>query len=153
MNREVETHPIKAVGVTIIYILLSVVSVFVLVNLVINAEPELEFLFENTIMYAAAIGIPMSVLAGLTAYFGPGDVYRLIFGVARVITSIVYFVVVLGSVNLGWEDEAFNYDIAMTGLMFLIIVGFALRIAYYITEYWITKDKLDSEAKGPVQVY
>lgn len=153
MNREVETHPIKAVIVTAVYIFLSVALVYIVVTLVTGIDPELEFLFENTILYAAAIGIPMSVLAGLTAYFGPGDVYRLIFGIARVITSIVYFVFVLGSVNLGWEAETFNYDIVMTGLMFLIIVGFALRIVYFITEYWITKDKLDSEAKGPVEVY
>ncbi len=137
-----EKHPVKAVITGILYVVVFVVLVWLGITILLGMEPEMEFLFNNTLFYAVMLGIPMSALAALGAYFEPGEMYRLIFTVSCVIVSLFYFVFVLGSLDLGWHGDEFVYSISMGGILILIIILMVLKVGYNITEYALCRNKL-----------
>lgn len=136
-----ERHPVKAVIVGILYIFIFVVLVWLGVNILLGIEPEMEFLFNNTVYYATILGIPMAALAAISAYFEPGELYRLVFSLAGVVVSIFYFIFVLGSLDLGWHGDEFVYSISTGGILMLIIILMILKGSYRVTEYVLCRDK------------
>lgn len=152
-REEKSGHLIKAIIGTIVFLFLFVGLIAIGRYLVIETIPEFESVFQNTLLYAAAIGIPLSIVFGLTQYFNKGSTKRLGFGLLTVLLSIIYFVLVLTSINLGYEGEEFIYNLTMPGLIILIVVGSILKGVFYGLEYHTYRDKKEEKMEEDVQYY
>ncbi len=117
------------------------VSVSLGVYILLAYHPEMDFLFEGTVLYAILIGTPVAIFAGLSAYYEKGELHRLVFSIIRVALSIIYFIVLFASINLGWEGDEFIYSISLTGLVLLTIIALILNGIYHALEYIIHRPK------------
>ncbi len=138
-----DRHPVKAAIVGIIFVVIFVVLVWLGVNILLSMEPEMEFLFNDTIFYAALFGVPMAALAAMSAYFEPGELYRLVFSISGVPVSILYFIFLFGSLDLGWHGDEFIYSISMSGILMLIVIFLILKGGYNVTEYVLCRNNED----------
>ncbi|MFO8110456.1 MAG: hypothetical protein R6U17_08080 [Thermoplasmata archaeon] len=128
--------PFKGVFTLVIYLLLFVVLVWVAVHFVKTDVPELDFLFNNTQLYVIILGVPMALFAGLTSYFGRGEYQRMIAGAATALTMGLYIYFVLGSLDLGWQEDQMLYRITPFGLLILLLIAVALKGVYHVLEYF-----------------
>ncbi len=138
----------------IIYFLLAVVFVSLGIYVLLIYQPDMDFLFDKTMLHSIIIGTPLALFAGLTAYYEKGEVNRLIFSMIKVALSIIYFVALFASINLGWEGDEFIYNISLSGLLVLIIIALVLNAIYHILEYIIHRpkypEKVDEENSPPI---
>lgn len=139
-------HPLKAVLFTIFSLILFVGLIWFVVNMISTEIPEIEHVFQNTAIYAVILGIPLAITIGITNYFGKGDKNRLVFGLISSVIFILYFVVVLGSINLGFEGEDFTYTLTITGIIVLTVIACSIRGAFFALEFY-TYQK-DTKTKG-----
>lgn len=144
-DKEFTNHPIKATLLTIISLIVFVALIWFGVSMAITEVPEIEHVFQNTSLYAVLIGIPLAVTIGIANYFDKGDKKRLTFGLVSTALLIVYFVMVLGSINLGFEGEEYTYTLTITGIIILTIIGCAIRGGFYALEFHTYQKELKSE--------
>lgn len=143
-----ETHPIKAVVMAVVYIVAFGVLPYVLIWFATTNMGDIAFLFDNTGMMAIALSIPLAVLAGVASYFDKGELYRMIPGIILSVFTIIYFIVVLGTLNLGWEGDDYTYALAMPGIILLIVITLLVKAGYFPLEYYVfqkKKDRLEEE--------
>ncbi len=138
-------YPYWMIFVLIIYLLFSVVLVWIGVNQIETRAPELSFMFEGTIRYAVMFGVPMSVFAGLTSYFSKGDLQRLVFGLMTSALLVLYLYFVMNSLNLGWQGDELVYTITPSGILILFIIAAALKGIYHVLEFFVHKGKGEEE--------
>ncbi len=127
---------ILAVLIAAAYLVLTVGIVFLAITLIKAQAPVLDFLFNNTRIYVLAVGIPMSIFAGLTSYYGKGEKQRMIWGILTAVSMGSYIFFVLGSMDIGWQEDELVYSITPTGFMLLFAVVFTLKGLYHIAEYY-----------------
>ncbi|MFW6040869.1 MAG: hypothetical protein ACOC85_03435 [Thermoplasmatota archaeon] len=139
----VEGNYVKAVLFFFVYFLFLVIFVYFGIYYLLNNYPKMDFIFENTVFYAVIIGTPVAILAGLTAYFSKGDIYRLIFGLSRVGLTILYVFMIYKSLNIGWQEEDIFLQITIPTIIILLIIGFSLKGIYYFLEYKIYSKKYE----------
>ncbi len=136
-----ERHPVKAVMSGILHFVIFVALIWLGVSMLLEMEPEMAFLFNDTVYYAMILGTPLAIVAALGAYFHPGEPHRLIFGLSHTGVAAAYFFFLFGSLDLGWHGDEFVYSISMTGIFMLIILLMILKGGYNITEYVLLRDK------------
>ncbi len=141
-------RPLRAVLVLSAYLVISVIVIYIVISQLTALEPGFEDFFQNTITYALAFGIPMSIFAGLSAYFRPGETLRLILCLITTVIMALYVYFVTGSISLGWDADTFTYTITKGGLIILILVAVALKGVYHVIEYFIEKE--DEEEPEPI---
>lgn len=137
MDDQFERHPIKAVIVSAVYFIFLVLSVYLVVNTLLDRFPEMGYIFNNTLNYALMIGIPVAILAGLTAYFDKGEIYRMLFGEGRVALTIIYVIFMSRSLNIGIQEQGISFELTIPGIITLVIIGLVLRGIFYLVEYYV----------------
>lgn len=140
MKKDEDNHPVKAIIITILYLLIFV-GTAVGITFLTTSYSETGYFFKHTALFAAGIGLPLSLLAGLTAYYDKGTKKRMIFGFVSGALLLIYFVAVINSLNIGWEGEEYVYQITIPGILILIVITVLLRLIYYGLEYRIYNKK------------
>ncbi|MFO7791868.1 MAG: hypothetical protein R6W73_02660 [Candidatus Saliniplasma sp.] len=156
--KEIKNHPIRAAIFAILSLILFVALIWFGVSMATTMVPEIEHIFQNTAMYAVLIGIPLAITIGITNYFGKGDKRRLVFGLISTGVLIIYFVMILRSINLGFEGDEYSYTLTITGIIVLTVIACAIRGVFYVLEFHTYKKELESEQasekkQGDVQYY
>lgn len=146
-------HPLKAIAVTVIYLVISVVLVWLAVTVIKSGGSELDFLFNDTRIYIIATGIPMSALAGATSYFDKSEKQRMIAGIFAALSMAFYVFFVLRSLDLGWQEEEFVYRIMPSGFLILFMIAIALKGVNHIFEYYAYRKEKISPPETEEQVY
>ncbi len=144
-KEEFNKHPIKASIFMILSLIFFIGLVWFGVSMATTEVPDMEHVFQNTAMYAVMLGIPLVITIGLTNYFDKGDKKRLIFGLISTGVLIAYFVMVLGSINLGFEGEEFTYTLTITGIIVLTVMACAVRGIFYALEFYIYQKEINGK--------
>lgn len=152
MNRAEEKHPVKGMIITILYL-----SIFVgiagIVTFLTTSYAEASHFFDGTAIFAAGIGVPLSIFAGLTAYHDKGTKKRMIFGYISGALMLIYFIAVLSSLNIGWQGEEYVYQLTIPGVLVLIAITVLLRFIFYGLEYRIYNKRKKRVEKQGVTYY
>ncbi len=148
-----ERHPIRALVITVLYLVFAVGIVWFLITTIKADVPELDFLFNDTRMYVIATGIPMAVLAGTTSYFAKGEKPRMAAGVFAAVSMAFYIFFVLSSLDLGWQEDEIMYTITPSGLLILFMVAVALKGVYHVMEYFTYREEEIPPEQQEKQVY
>nr|AGF92950.1 membrane protein [uncultured organism] len=146
-----DRRPIRAGIVFTLYLLILVLGIYAGKEIIMQTNPQFSHIFNGTVMTAAIFGVPVAITAGLTAYFDLGEIYRMIFGIIHPALLIVYVVMLVNSLNIGWEGETYSYYIGMPGILFLIAVALIVKAIYYVVEYyvyWKREQRREEEGEG-----
>ncbi len=101
----------------------------------------MENVFDNTVMYAVLIGVPVAITIGITNFLQKGDNKRLILGLISTGLLVVYFWMVLGSINLGFEGDGYTYNLTMPGIILLTVVACIIRGLFFVIEFYTYKKR------------
>ncbi|MGM0510728.1 MAG: hypothetical protein ACQESD_06340 [Thermoplasmatota archaeon] len=138
-----ETHPVKAVIMAVVYLVVFGVMPFILISILTSTFGDIAFLFNNTGMMALLLSIPLAILAGVAGYFDKGEIYRMIPGIVLSVFTMIYFVVVIGTLDLGWEGDDYTYALTMPGIILLIVLVLLVKAGYFPLEYYVFQKKRD----------
>jgi len=138
-----ESHPIKAVIMAVVYLVVFGILPFLLISFLNSMFGDISSLFNDTGMIALALSIPLTILAGVAGYFDKGEIYRMIPGITLSIFTIIYFVAVIGTLNLGWEGDDYTYALTMPGIILLIVIVLLVKAGYFPLEYYVFQKKKD----------
>lgn len=126
------------IGAVIVYILIPMaIMTYILPEITQIDTAGLSNLFERWIV----AGIPLVALAAPRKYFGKGGVKCLVFSLAYGIMKIVWIIYVLnfgdlsGFTTLTSGDDTMRIDIALTGLMYLLVLLRTIKLLYIYADY------------------
>lgn len=153
MELDFDRHLIKGIIMTIVYLVVFVILVWIGITLLLSNVPDAGYIFENTLIYAVALGVPMAAFAGLAGYFDKGERYRLLFAEILTALTAVYFIVVLRSLNLGWTGEDYEYTLTVPGILLMIVLVLILKGSYHGVEYYIHRKKKREKAREELPVF
>ncbi len=148
---EQDRHPIRAGIVFTLYFILLVIGIYAVNEMIMQTNPQFDHVFKDAVTIAAILGVPVAITAGLTAYFDRGEIYRMVFGIIHPVILIIYFVMLVNSLNIGWEGETYSYSVGMPGILFLIAVALIVKAIYYVVEYyvyWKREQRREEEGEG-----
>jgi len=151
MDEEFERHPIKAAIVGIIYFVLLVVIALVSISMITSGYPDFEYIFEDVTTNIIIFGALAAVLAAVTAYFDKGEIYRMISGVAKIGALAVYIYTFITGLNLTIDMDQVSAEIAIPGILMLIMILMVVKAGYFLLEYYIygVREEKQKEEENP----
>lgn len=132
-----ERHTIKAMIIGVVYFILLVVVALISINIVTGSYPDYSYIFEGVMTNIIIFGSATAFLAAFTAYFEKGEVYRMLSGIGKVALLAAYVYTFITGLDLSIEIEQVTAEIAVPGILLLIMGLMVLKAGYFPLEYYI----------------
>lgn len=137
MNSEENRHPIKAVIMGIVYFVLLVIIPIVSISMITGSYPDYEYIFEDVTSNIIIFGTIVAVSGAITAYFDKGEIYRMISGIVKSGFLGIYIFTVMRGLDLSIETEQITAEIALPGILALMMILIICRAGYFPLEYYL----------------
>lgn len=137
MNIEENRHPMKAVIMGVIYLVLLVIVPLVSISMITSSYPNYEYIFDDVTSTIIIFGTITAVLGGVTAYLDKGEIYRMLSGIVKTVFLGVYIFTIIRRLNLYIETEQIAAEIAIPGILALMMILVILKAGYFPLEYYL----------------
>ena len=146
-NEENRRHPIKAVIMGIVYLVLLIIVPLASISIITSSYPNYEYIFDDVTSTIIIFGTITAVLGGVTAYFDKGEIYRTVSGVTKTGFLGIYIFTVMSGLDISIDTEQFTAEITLPGILTLILILVIIKAGYFPLEYYLygIKDKRASE--------
>nr|AGF93033.1 membrane protein [uncultured organism] len=137
MNSEENRHPIKAMIMGIVYLVLLVIVPIVSISMITGSYPDYEYIFEDVTSNIIIFGTIVAVLGAITAYFDKGEIYRMVSGITKTGFLGIYIFSVISGLDLSIDIEQVTAEIALPGILALMLILVVIKAGYFPLEYYL----------------